>query len=81
MANQLARQLGPVGGIGGCTQKWSTYTHMHDRLDKLRSALAEAQLKTKHFFLIPTHLHSQQAEQKESENQESDSVQNYLRLE
>ena len=25
---------------------WSTYTHTHDRLDKLRSALAEAQLKT-----------------------------------
>ena len=25
---------------------WSTYTHMHDRLDKLCSALAEAQLKT-----------------------------------
>ena len=24
---------------------WSTYTHTHDRLDKLRSALAEAQLK------------------------------------
>ena len=34
------------GGIGGCTQKWSTYIHTHDRLDKLRSALAEAQLKT-----------------------------------
>ena len=33
------------GGIGGYTQKWSTYIHMHDRLDKLRSALAEAQLK------------------------------------
>ena len=26
---------------------WSTYTHRHDRLDKLRSALAEAQLKNK----------------------------------
>ena len=25
---------------------WSTYTHTHDRLDKLRSALAEAQLKS-----------------------------------
>ena len=25
---------------------WSTYIHTHDRLDKLRSALADAQLKT-----------------------------------
>ena len=33
------------GGHWGCTQKWSTYIHTHDRLDKLRSALAEAQLK------------------------------------
>ena len=33
------------GGIGGYTQKWSTYIHMHDRLDKLHSALAEAQVK------------------------------------
>ena len=46
MASQLARQLGPRGGHWGCTQKWSTYTHTHDRLDKLRSALAEAQLKS-----------------------------------
>ena len=33
------------GGIGGYTQKWSTYTHTHDRLDKPCSALAEARLK------------------------------------
>ena len=33
--------------MGGCTQKWSTYIHTRDRLDKLRSALAEAQLKIK----------------------------------
>ena len=47
MASQLARQLGPRGGgIGGYTQKWSTYIHTHDRLDKLHSALAEVQLKT-----------------------------------
>ena len=32
---------------GGVPLFWSTYTHMHDRLDKLRSALAEAQLKMK----------------------------------
>ena len=33
------------GGIGGIPKKWSTYIHMPYRLDKLRSALAEAQLK------------------------------------
>ena len=43
MASQLARQLGPRGGsIGGYTQKWSSYTHMHDRLDKSCSVLVEA---------------------------------------
>ena len=47
MASQLARQLGPREGHWGCTQKWYTYIHMHDRVDKLCSALAEAQLKTK----------------------------------
>ena len=46
VASQLARQLGPRGGHGGYTQKWSIYIHTHDRLDKLRSALAEAQLTT-----------------------------------
>ena len=30
---------------GGDPWFWSTYIHTHDRLDKLRSALAEAQLK------------------------------------
>ena len=30
---------------------WSTYTHMHDRLDKSHSALAEARLK-----ILPTSL-------------------------
>ena len=33
------------GGIGGHTQKWSTYIYTHDRLDKLHSALTEVQLK------------------------------------
>ena len=43
----MASQLGPRwGSLGGYTQKWSTYTHMHDRLDKSCSALAEARLKT-----------------------------------
>ena len=40
------------GGIGRYTQKWSTYIHTHDRLDKLHSALAEAQLKTDLFVVI-----------------------------
>ena len=31
---------------GGVPLFWSTYTHTHDRLDNLCSALAEAQLKT-----------------------------------
>ena len=35
----------PEGGHWGYTQKWSTYTHTHDRPDKSRSALAEARLK------------------------------------
>ena len=30
---------------GGVPLFWSTYIHTHDKLDKLRSALAEAQLK------------------------------------
>ena len=43
----MASQLGPRGGsLGGYTQKWSVYTHTHDRLDKSRSALAEARLKS-----------------------------------
>ena len=29
----------------GVPKFWSTYIHTHDRLDKLRSALADAQLK------------------------------------
>ena len=33
------------GGGGRVPLFWSTHTHTHDRLDKLRSALAEAQLK------------------------------------
>ena len=55
MASQLARQLGPRGGHWGYTQKWSTYINTHDRLDKLRSALAEAQLKNKHTFYVNNH--------------------------
>ena len=31
----------------GVPRFWSTYIHTHDRLDKLRSSLAEAQLKIK----------------------------------
>ena len=36
----------PCNPGGGVPLFWSTYTHTHDRLDKLRSALAEAQLNT-----------------------------------
>ena len=35
----------PVGG--GVPLFWSTYIHIHDRLDKPCSALGEARLKTK----------------------------------
>ena len=35
----------PFLGGRGVPLFWSTYIHTHDRLDKLRSALAEAQLK------------------------------------
>ena len=35
------------GGGGGVSLFWSTYIHTHDRLDKLHSALAEAQLKNR----------------------------------
>ena len=45
MASQLARQLGPRGGALGGVPKSGLHTHTHDRIDKLRSALAEAQLK------------------------------------
>ena len=43
MASQLARQLGPRGGHWGVS--YSTYKNMSYRLDKSRSALAEARLK------------------------------------
>ena len=36
---------------GGVPRFLSTYIHTHDRLDKLRSALAEAQLKIDHKIL------------------------------
>ena len=36
----------PFLGGGGVPLFWSTYIHTHDRLDKLRSALAEVQVKT-----------------------------------
>ena len=37
---------------GGVPRFWSTYIHTHDRLDKLRSALADAQLKTVKYIKI-----------------------------
>ena len=55
VASQLARQLGPRGGsLGGILKSGLytyTYTHTHtyDRLDKSRSALAEAWLKSLQF--------------------------------
>ena len=45
MASQLARQLGPRGVLRGIP--YSTYKNMPYRLDKSRSALAEARLKIK----------------------------------
>ena len=44
MASQLARQLGPRG-VGHWGSPYSTHKNMY-RLDKLRSALTEARLKT-----------------------------------
>ena len=47
MASQLARQLGPRGGgIGEGGIPYSIYKNMLYRLDKSRSALADARLKT-----------------------------------
>ena len=44
----------PLFFLGGVPRFLSTYIHTHDRLDKLRSALAEAQLITGH--LVPIYL-------------------------
>ena len=42
----VAFWYGPMKSwLGGSPLFWSTYTHTHDRLDKLHSALAEMQLK------------------------------------
>ena len=46
LVNCLGNWVLEGGGQRGYTQKWSTYIHTHDRLDKLCSALAEAQLKS-----------------------------------
>ena len=54
MASQLARQLGLRGGaLEGVP--YSTYKNMPYRLDKSRSALAEARLKS----LVTTNIHLQ----------------------